>query len=244
MLGPSFIVIGAMKCGTHSLHRYLNSHKGLNSSIVKETNFFSSEGDFKKGIAWYHSLFRQPGKVGFEASPNYTKRHIFSGVPERMSKVLPNVKLIYVVRAPIERMLSHYIHSVYLGREKRTFDEIISIKNSNYVKTGLYYYQMEAFLDWFPKSQIMLLDSSKLLTQTESTLSELCDFLGVKPDFNSDVINQKYHSSDYKISRSILIPEKPTIKDEWLLKGEELFADDISRLEKTFSISFKDWGLN
>ncbi|MEM9772050.1 MAG: sulfotransferase domain-containing protein, partial [Cyanobacteria bacterium P01_D01_bin.73] len=98
---PSFVIIGAMKGGTTSLHRYIASHPNVVTSSIKETDFFRSAKDYSKGIDWYESLFEGSGTYAFEASTNYTMRHKFPGVPERMHSVLPNAKLIYLLRDPI-----------------------------------------------------------------------------------------------------------------------------------------------
>jgi hypothetical protein len=115
---PNFIIIGAMKGGTTSLYHYIASHPDIVPSSIKETNYFNTIADLCKGLSWYKSLFRNKGKYAFEASTNYTKRHIFPGVPERMYSILPKVKLIYILRDPIERIVSHYIHNYAHGREK------------------------------------------------------------------------------------------------------------------------------
>src|SRR3712207_3099155 len=106
-----------MKCATTSLHYYLNLHPQISMSEKKELDFFVREKHWDKGVEWYKSNFHGNGetKIYGEASPNYTLHPIFSGVPERMYSVVPEAKLIYVVRDPIDRMISHYIHEYTKG---------------------------------------------------------------------------------------------------------------------------------
>src|SRR5437016_1007207 len=108
---PSFIVIGAQKAGTTSLDSYLRTHPQVAMSSVKETNFFVEERAWGKGRRWYEGLFDAAGTataVG-EASPTYSMFPLFAGVPERMARLLPEARLIYLVRDPIERIRSAYI---------------------------------------------------------------------------------------------------------------------------------------
>ena len=103
---PTFLVIGSMKCGTTSLHDYLARHPDVFMSAVKEVNFFVLERTWDKGIDWYRAQFYGRYQVRGEASQNYTKRHEFEpGVAERIRSLLPNVKLIYIVRDPVARFV-------------------------------------------------------------------------------------------------------------------------------------------
>ncbi len=126
---PTFIIIGAMKAGTSSLHNYLNAHPEISMSKKKETDFFLTEDHGGRDIKWYKSQFDPTKPVRGETSPNYTKRHYYPGVPERMHKLLPNIKLIYVVRDPIDRLISNYMHAVNEG--KRSLEDF-----SNYFGTS------------------------------------------------------------------------------------------------------------
>src|SRR5687768_14093660 len=96
---PTFVIIGAMKCGTTSLHYYLAQHPEICMPQKKETDFFITEINYHRGRGWYESLFAQPAKITAkacgEASPNYAKTWQFRGVPERMHDLLPQARLIY-----------------------------------------------------------------------------------------------------------------------------------------------------
>lgn len=137
-----------MKSGTSSLFRYLCTHPDLVSFSIKETDFFTKDANFSKAISYYEDLFIGKGNYAFEASPNYTKYHKFPGVPKRIHSVLPNIKLIYVLRNPIESIISHYIHNYSVGRENFKFSEAIK-ENDNYILTSKYYFQIQAYLDFF-----------------------------------------------------------------------------------------------
>jgi hypothetical protein len=201
---PTFLVIGAMKAGTTSLYHYLESHPEVCMSSIKETNFFLGENDYKRGIDWYSSLFKKTDeKVFGEASVNYTKRHRWDGVPELIKKEVPDVKLIYLVRDPIERAVSHYMHNVAQGREKKTFTQAL-VPQSHYLKTSLYYYQIEAYIKYFDFDKILFVESSELLKNTQKTLIRVFNFLEISENVNINNINERYHLSSEKKMKSIL----------------------------------------
>src|SRR6056297_2788047 len=114
-----------MKGGTTSLYRYLGEHREVGISSEKEINFFRTEEEFQKGQEWYKKLFANDKKIVGEASPDYTKRHLYPGVAERINSLLPNVKLIYILRDPLERIISHYVHNYAQGRESKDLNEIL-----------------------------------------------------------------------------------------------------------------------
>jgi len=136
---PHFIIIGAMNAGTTSLYHYLKTHPDIISSSPKEPSFFVQDR-FRKGLEWYKSIFKGAGRFAFEASANYSKRHLFPGVPKRMFKVVSEIKLIYLLRDPIERAKSHYMWGCAHGLEDREFSSVIKDHNCNLIKTGQYYY--------------------------------------------------------------------------------------------------------
>jgi len=117
---PNLVIIGAMKCATTSLHYCLSLHPDIQMSQPKELSFFLSEENYAKGLDWYASHFRKPALVHGEATPGYAYFPFFSGVAERMARTIPNAKLIYMVRDPIDRVISHYIHDVAAGFEARS----------------------------------------------------------------------------------------------------------------------------
>ena len=110
LITPNLVIIGAMKAGTTSLHYYLNLHPEISMSKVKEPAFFIEERNWRKGIKRYSSLFTNQTSVVGEASTEYTKYPHFKEVPAKMHSTIPEAKLIYLVRDPIVRILSEYMH--------------------------------------------------------------------------------------------------------------------------------------
>ena len=109
---PNFIIIGAMKCATSTLHDQLALQPGLLMSDPKEPNFFSNDEQYRRGLAWYTGLFAaaEDGVLCGESSTHYTKLPTYLRAVERVHKHVPGARLIYVVRHPVDRLVSHYIH--------------------------------------------------------------------------------------------------------------------------------------
>jgi hypothetical protein len=160
---PNLIIIGAQKCATTSLHYYLSIHPQICMSREKELNFFIFERNWHKEIKWYKSNFVKKAKISGESSPGYTSYPFFDGVPERMYSVVPKAKLIYIVRDPIDRIISHYIHQYSAGLENRKLsDALKGFDNNRYVCRSKYYTQLEQYLKYFERSRILIITQEDL----------------------------------------------------------------------------------
>ncbi|MCW9709180.1 sulfotransferase domain-containing protein [Fodinibius salsisoli] len=217
---PNFIIIGAMKCGTSSLYHYLQLHPELGMSAIKEVDFFIEENNYNKGISWYQSQFQGDFKIFGEASPNYSKAHYFKGVPRRMYELVPRAKLIYLVRDPIERIISHYTHNYSEGREHRSIEDALQeLEDNHYVMCSKYFWQLQHYFEFFQEDQMLIIPSYRLRDERRATLQQIFKFLGVDDSFYSNDFEQQMHKTNKKrrkgkLSRFIL--ESPVIKT---LKG-------------------------
>ncbi len=200
---PEFIIIGTMKGGTTSLHYYLSQHPEIFMSKQKELNFFIEERNWRRGLKWYESHFNGAGRMRGEASPNYTDYPRFEGVPERMHWVVPQAKLIYVLRDPIERMISHYVHVLSDGLETRNPQEALSDPGKNaFVARSQYYMQLTQFLEFYPKSNILIITHEDLLLNRRETLERIFRFLEVDDTFHSPRFKSVRHKSEDKRIRN------------------------------------------
>lgn len=179
---PDFIIIGSMKSGTTSLYRMLASHPDIGMSRDKETDFFIVEKNYGRGIDWYRAQFDPSRTIHGEASPNYTKVDDFGGVPERIRAALPEVKLIYLVRDPVDRLVSQYRHSWTMGDITMTPEELPSTPEWRHIiDTSRYGRQFKAFLDVFPDEQILVVDFDRLIGEPQAVLDEVLAFIGAPP---------------------------------------------------------------
>lgn len=180
---PNLIVIGGQKCGTTSLHYYLSHHPQIFMSRIKELNFFLAHRNWSRGLTWYEARFPVNKPVRGESSPMYTTFPTDPDVARRMHEVLPEARLIYLVRDPIRRIVSHYVHWVALERETRPFEEAVAQPECDYVYRSRYWWQLERFLQWYPVGQILVVLSEDLKFQRQATLRRIFRFLGVDESF-------------------------------------------------------------
>ncbi|MCK4782985.1 MAG: sulfotransferase [Desulfobacteraceae bacterium] len=193
---PNLIIIGAVKCATTSLHYYLGLHPEISMSREKELDFFVRERNWQKGIEWYKSNFTGKGIIYGEASPSYTTYPFYKGMPERMYSVVPEVKLIYCLRDPVDRIISHYVHNLSEGTEDRTIEEALSHLDRNlYVNISKYYMQLEQYLKCFPKSNIYIIILEDLYDNRRLTLQKIFRFLNVDDTFYSPKVFSIRHKS-------------------------------------------------
>ncbi len=228
---PNFVIIGAMKAATTSLHYYLNLHPQISMSKEKELNFFVKEKNWGKGLDWYQSNFNGDKPFRGEASPNYTNFPLFKGVPERMHSVIPDIKLIYLVRDPIERILSHYVHKIADGGESRPLERVLSKLESNrYICRSQYFMQLEHYLKVFPDRNILIISSEDLITNNRAVIKRVFEFLNVDSSFYDAKFQNILHKSNRKRRKDQIAQ----------LLGQKSVMKNIHKLPYSFR-SYVDW---
>lgn len=196
---PNFLIIGTMKGGTTSLYNYLGVHPEVFMAETKELHYFVAEKNLPRGTGWYQRQFRKAGDalaIG-EASPDYTKFPIHRGVPARVADLIPDVRLIYVVRNPLERIRSHYLHDLARGRERRPIDEAVS-GNEHYLAPSRYALQIEQYLEHFPREQLLVVTSESLRNDRRSTMRRVHDFIGVNSEWSTPAQDREFNSTGQK----------------------------------------------
>jgi sulfotransferase family protein len=194
---PNFLVIGAAKAGTTSLYRYLRSHPEVFMPEKKELQFFPEEFNWHLGLEWYERHFAEAGDVRAigEASTTYTRYPYSKGVPRRIVETLPDVRLIYLVRHPIERMRSQYQQHVAHGWESETSIERALLENPFYLDTSRYAMQIEQYLEYLPMDRLKVIRSEDLRHKRDETIREVYGFLGVDPGFLPPALGQEHNST-------------------------------------------------
>ncbi len=176
---PDFIVIGAMKCATTTLHEQLALQSCLFMSRPKEPNFFSDEANYARGIEWYASFFAGAGDqllLG-ESSTHYSMLPTHPHTVERMRSTLPNVKLIYVMRHPIDRLTSHYLHEVTVGNISVGLEEAVQ-RHPELIDYSRYSMQLEPYLRMYGPESILPIFFDCLVTQPDLELQRIGSFIG------------------------------------------------------------------
>ena len=203
---PDFIIIGGQKCGTSSLYRYLIQHPCVAPARKKELHFF--DYDFRKGRLSYRACFSPVWSRWFalsrgrqfatgEATPYYM---FHPHVPRRILQTVPQVRLIALLRNPVDRAYSHYQSQFRRGREKLPFAEAIQKETErlrdetelmlvdehyrstvhqrkSYLSRGVYVDALKAWLSLFPRQQLLVLKSENFFADTSGTLERVLNFL-------------------------------------------------------------------
>jgi hypothetical protein len=197
---PNCIVIGAMKAGTTSLHHYLDAHPDISMTHPKETHYFSKDESWGKGEGWYLSQFEgMDTQIRGETSPSYSKFPMRPHVPKRMYDLLPNAKLIYLLRDPIDRIISQYRHSC--GRDK-SIDTVIKENKKEHVAPSKYHMQLSQYIEYYDFSDILILESNNLWNNTEGVVQKTYRFLGINDSFTSPAFAEKRYQTDNRKEKS------------------------------------------
>lgn len=201
---PSFLIVGAQKCGTTTLFSMLCGHPDVAPPLVKEVHYF--DFDYRRDLSWYRAFFPRRGRskdgaipITGEASPYY----IFHPYAlERISEDLPGVKLILLLRNPVDRAYSSYHHQAWRGREKHSFETAIereegrlsgvdeaSLRDPSgfsyehahfaYLARGRYFDQVRRCKALFPSESIKVVGSEDYFSDPQPTFEDVCDFLGL-----------------------------------------------------------------
>ena len=237
---PDFIIIGAAKCGTTSLYKYLSYHPQILLPNKKELRFFDK--NFQRGYEWYLAQFPRigdrPELLTGEASPSY----LFSPhVAQRIKDFAPKSKLIVMLRNPVERSISNYYQNQKTGCHQKTLPEAIereivnlSQKTAQQLSYGggllsqsLYYYKLKRWMKILPRHQFLILNSEKFFTAPATSLQQVFKFLEL-PDIQNDRY-QKYNAGSY-----------PHASDAIEKQLKNFFAIHNRRLEEFLQMNF-DW---
>lgn len=182
---PDFLIIGAAKSGTTSLHRYLDRHPDIYMSPKKEPCFFDADVAWNNGLDWYRSLFggASDSQLCGEASTNYTRFPQVPEVPARIANTLPAAKFIYIMRHPVDRAYSHYVHrytkEVYPGRPfEQSFEQFVA-RDPMCLDSSDYLLQIEQYLRYFPAESFLWLFFEELKSDPASVVRKVLRFLDV-----------------------------------------------------------------
>jgi hypothetical protein len=178
---PDFVIIGAMKCGTTTLAAQLARQDGLFMSTPKEPNFFSDDAVFARGLPWYEALFdaAPPGALKGEASTHYTKLPDRPHTIARLATVLPAPRLVYMIRDPVERAVSHYLHEWSQG--VMGADPVAAFAaHPALVDYGCYGRQVAPWIERFGPGAVHLTSLEQMTRDPQGTLAGVCAFLGYR----------------------------------------------------------------
>jgi hypothetical protein len=244
---PDFVIIGAMKCATSTLHDQLARVEGVSMSKPKEPNFFSDELNWARGIGWYESLFGSmpPDGLRGESSTHYTKLPTYPLCVSRMHEQLPEAKLIYVMRDPIDRIVSQYIHEW----SQRVIPDGCSIDNaidqfSTLIEYSKYATQLTPYIQRWGMDRILPVFFERLMRDPQVEFERVGRFLGIEADMDWDTSEAQNISAQRQrrnpflnailgnralqaVRRSIL-PEsvRAKLRSRWTMKERPVLAEE------------------
>lgn len=192
IIKPNFLIVGAAKAGTTGLCALLNQHPSIFVCEPKEPKFFSLDENFQKGWEWYGELFRDAKDaknaiaIG-EGSVNYTMRTAYPKTAARIAQHLPSAKLIYIVRHPLERIVSNWRMYALSNSNPLKFNEALRKEEcrSFLIDRSKYWYQINAYTDYFPPEQLLILFFEDFVANPQDTLRKCFNYLGVDPNFET-----------------------------------------------------------
>ena len=204
---PNLFIIGAMKSGTTSLHEYLDTHPLIAMSRQKEPAYFVEELSTNNSEEWYLNLFEQNDRYRYlgESSTHYSMLPAFQGVPERLHRFNPDARLIYIMRNPFERTLSHYWHAVrtrklrYGGGEPRPLLKAVR-EQSRYLAFSDYAMQLEPYIERFGRDSLYVLTFEKLVEDPQREVDHLYRWLDLPPHPLGDQAAQAHNQKPTELA--------------------------------------------
>ena len=176
------MIIGAMKCGTTTLADLLKAHPRVSFCRTKEPEFFSKHPDWRSGLDAYHALYEpREGAIYAEASTGTTfYPHFNHGIWNDLYEYNPELKLIYLVRDPIDRIVSHYMHIHERGWSDRAMED--AVRNIPIlINNTRYHAQVLPFVERFGRDLVLILGFDELIGDRQGTLERVGRFAGLDP---------------------------------------------------------------
>lgn len=190
-----FMVIGAQKCGTSSLAAQLAEHPSICFCKIKEPGYFHKVEDWHSGLEAYHRLYSPlDGQICGEASTLYTFLPEWQDTHARLFAYNPELKLIYIMRNPVERVLSNYSHNLVRGFVKGAPESVV-FQDPGYINRSRYGVQIRPYLELFPRENVLLLVFEEYVVDQLRTLQQISAFLDIAAEpFSQSAPAEKHRS--------------------------------------------------
>jgi hypothetical protein len=190
-----FMIIGAQKCGTTSLASQLAEHPSICFCKIKEPGYFHKVEDWRSDLDAYHQLFApEDGQICGEASTMYTFLPEWHGTHSRLFAYNPDLKLIYIMRNPVERVISNYAHDLVRGFVKAAPESVV-FEDPGYINRSRYGVQIRPYLELFPRENVLLLVFEEYVADQWKALQQICTFLEIPAELPGAVATVEKHKS-------------------------------------------------
>lgn len=210
-----YIILGAQKCATSTLFAILANHPSIEACKVKEPHFFSTSNDWKMNLAKYEKLFCKRSDAKYlESSTSYTFfPHRRLGIWNDLYEYNCKMKFIYLVRNPIDRIVSNYMHNNHKGYTDADIEKII-FKNPLFINITRYYTQIMPFIRKFGRESILIIDFEDVINNREGVLRRISEFFEI--DFDGFKYYEQVHcnkSIDRRMKYCHLIIPDPLLNE-------------------------------
>lgn len=195
---PNLLIIGAPKCGTTSLHHYLDAHPSISMSNVKELDFFIADRNWSRGVGWYRTNFPFDTPLRGESSTSYTRSHDSGEIAARVHEVLDRPKLIYLVRDPVDRIRSDYHQHRAVGVEDRELEVALAAPDNRYLEASRYGSRIAPYVEMIGRDQILVETQERLLADRRGALGRIFRFLEVDDDVDNPEFERMWERSEGK----------------------------------------------
>jgi sulfotransferase family protein len=240
-----FIVAGAQKSGTTALHYFLAKHPNITMGDQQEIHFFDDDATFAAAVD-YEQLHKHyplvaPSTIAGDCTPSYI---YFKPATERIWKYNPKIKLLVLLRNPVERAFAHWNMQRFKGREPLDFFDAVREEKTRiagapptearrfaYVDRGFYAEQLGHLFKFFSREQVKVVKFEEFKDKQRETLASILSFLGLEP-----------LRSVRRKDRNV-VPYERTMNWEERIFLYNLFAEDIAKLEQMFGWDCSDWKL-
>jgi hypothetical protein len=211
---PNLFLVGAMRAGTTALHEVLDRHPDISMSSFKEPAHFADPSELAidsaivSGAGYagdsraYLSLFAGAGNVPYlgESSTHYTKLPRLTGIAPRIASRSPDARIVYLVRDPVLRTISHYRFAVYRKRERRSCLEALR-SEPFYVAVSDYAMQLAPYLEVFGPKQVHVLTLEDIVADASHEIGHLCAWLGLSKPHPSPTFPQRNETAEVAKAR-------------------------------------------
>lgn len=209
---PNFLIVGAQKAGTTAMYYSMANHSQVFVPATKEINYFNEDTNYSKGVAWYaaHFVSCPEGSLACESTPEYMYD---PRVPERMAAIVPDAKLVVMLRNPVDRAYSAYWHAVRYGYEYLSFEEAIDAERArlkrsaihrrynSYVDRGYYAEQLERLYRFYDPARIHVVITEEYTKNRKQALTDVARFLGISRNEPDYLRNQPKFSNAARMPR-------------------------------------------
>ncbi|MGB1251521.1 MAG: sulfotransferase family protein [Candidatus Promineifilaceae bacterium] len=262
---PDFMIIGAMKCATSTLHEQLARQPGIFMCTPKEPYFFSDDPIYAKGMAWYEALFASADASDLcgESTTHYTKLPTYPQTISRIEQHVPNATFVYVMRHPIDRLVSQYIHQWTEREITVPIDEAVR-QHPELIAYSKYSYQLAPYFAQFGRNRVLPVFFDRLRNHSQTELERVCRFIGYagepiwdESDQQRNVSSQRMRVSPWRdrivysplvtAIRKRLIPQnvRDRIKQGWQMQERPTLSEDsVAYLTEIFNADLSvlgDW---